>query len=72
MIENKFGLSICCLLNKLSNNLYINDNITAQIEVIDINDNNNDNTVDVNCEAPAETSTPNFVAPVEEVKTEKK
>ena len=37
--------------------------MTAQIEVVDINDNNND----VSGEAPTEISTTNFVAPVEEV-----
>ena len=48
--------------------------MTAQIEVIDINDNNNDNNNnnddnnDVSVEAPTETSATNFVAPVEEVK----
>ena len=40
--------------------------------MIDINDNNNDNTDDVSGEAPTETSTTNFVAPVEEVKQKEK
>ena len=41
--------------------------MTTQIEVIDLNDNNNGNTDDVSGEAPTETSTTNFDAPVDAV-----
>ena len=42
--------------------------MTAQIRVIDISDNNNDNTDDVSGEAPTETSTTNIALPEEVVK----
>ena len=49
--------------------------MTAQIGVIDIDDNNNDVSVeaptDASVEAPTETNTTDFVAPVEEVKQKK-